>query len=233
MRPGFASKLAPAASGVLRAGLLLAVAFTASCSNNDQVTAPATDLGVYGTVETVNHVPAPGAWVHVESDVDPLSPYTPHDFFSTVLAVSAGGFGIGPMPAGHYTILAGYAKALPSAGATFDSLVAYESVTITDPTSFRTPMRLTLRPPAYIVGRMITSTPWLKYVYAVGSGGAVSGSSVDPSGRFIIAGVPQGTWRLMAYDLSGASPRLDVTVAGVVTTFGHATRVDDIEVPSP
>lgn len=222
-----------AARSALSTGLVLACALTASCSNNDQIVSPATDFGIYGIAEVENHVPAPGALVLLESYVDPISPYTPHEFFTSVLTIPDGGFGTGPVPAGRYLIFAGYPKAVPSPGATFDSLVSYESVTVTDPTSFRIPMRLTLRPPATIVGRVITNTPGWMYVYAVGSGGSVSGSTLDASGQFTLAGVPQGTWRLMAYDLTAGVPVLAVNVGGVVTRFGETTHVREALVPSP
>jgi len=178
-------------------------------------------------------VPAPGAMILVESCVDPIQPVTQHDFLASVRSIPNGQFGVGPVPAGHYTVMAGYAKSAPAPGASFDSLVSYSIVTVTDPSSYRIPERLTLRPPATIVGRMITGSPGWIYVYAVGSSGQIGGSTLDPNGEFIIAGVPQGTWRLMAYDLSGGSPVLVVTVPGVVTRFGATTRTHDIPIASP
>jgi hypothetical protein len=211
---------------------LLAFA-SASCSSNDTIVSPATDLGVYGVVETENHVPAVGALILLESHVDPIAPVTQHDFFASVRSVPGGGFGFGPVPAGQYTLLAGYSKATPAAGATFDSLVSYSSVAVTDPTSYRIPERLTVRRPATIVGRVITSTSGLMYLYAVGSSGQVTGASPDANGVFTLEGVPQGTWRVMGYDLAGGSPLLAVTVGGVVTRFGETTRMQDVQVPSP
>jgi hypothetical protein len=214
------------------AAALLIAAFAASCSNNQHLTSPATDLGIYGTVETVNHVPASGAMIRVESCVDPIQPVTQHDFLASVRSIPNGQFGVGPVPAGQYTVIAGYAKTAPASGASFDSLISYSIVTVTDPNSYRIPERLTLRPPATIVGRMITSAPGWIYVYAVGSSGQIGGSTLDPNGEFTIVGVPQGTWRLMGYDSSGGSPVLVVTFPGVVTRFGETTRVNDIPIPS-
>lgn len=221
------------ARSALIGSLLAAGAFMVSCSANETLISPATDLGVYGVVESENHVPAAGALILLQSYVDPIAPVTQHDFFASVRSIPGGGFAIGPVPAGQYTLTAGYAKATPAAGATFDSLVSYSIVTVTDPTSYRIPERLTVRRPGAIMGRLITSTPWLMYMYAVGSSGQVSGASVDPSGRFILQGVPQGTWRVMGYNLASGSSVLAVTVGGVVTRFGESTRMQDIQVPSP
>lgn len=204
-----------------------------SCSSNEHLTSPATDPGVYGTAEMENHVPASGALVLVESSVDPIAPVTSHDFFASIRSVPDGGFGTGPVPAGQYAIMAGYARLHPNPGATFDSLISYEVVTVTDASSNRIPMRLTLRPPATIEGRLETGTPWVKYVYAVGIAGQVSGTGVDANGRFAIEGVPQGTWRIMIYDFSGATGVLDKTIAGIVTRSGQTTRVPDVQVPPP
>lgn len=215
------------------AAALLTAAFAASCSINDHLTSPATDLGIYGMVETGNHAPAPGAMILVESYVDPIQPVTQHDFLASVRSIPNGEFGVGPVPAGHYTVMAGYAKTAPASGAGFDSLISYSIVTVSDPNSYRIPERLTLRPPATIVGRMITSAPGSIYIYAVGSSGQIGGSRLNPDGEFTIVGVPQGTWRLMAYDLSGGSPVLVVTAPGIVTRFGETTRVNDIPLPSP
>jgi hypothetical protein len=215
------------------AAALLTPVLVASCSNNQHLTSPATDLGIYGMVETENHVPAPGALVLVESYVDPIQPVTQHDFLASVRSIPDGRFGVGPVPAGQYTVIAGYAKGVPALGASFDSLISYSIVTVTDPNSYRIPERLTLRPPATIVGRMITGIPGWIYVYVVGSSGQIAGSTLNSDGGFTLTGVPQGTWRLMAYDLSGASPVLVVTVPGVVTRFGRTTRVNDIPIPAP
>jgi hypothetical protein len=218
------------------AGLIVAALSCPACSPENHPTAPAIGVGVYGVVESENHVPAAGAMVWLRSQINSVSPFTQNDIYLFQLTDGGGRFSFGSMPSARYELLAGYVRATSNQTMPCDSLVAMASVPVVDPAAPTGPMRLTLRPPGEFVGRLRDGVPAVyTYMYAAGSGGEISYATIDPRGEFRLAGLPQGAWRIMGYQNNPATDTevlvLSLTVA--VHLPGETIRLEDIPLALP
>lgn len=181
-------------------------AMACACSPKDHPTSPVATPIVQGIVEFANHVPAVSANVILQSYRDFTSPTSPSGFYASTATDPSGAFSFSGMPPGNYELLAGVAKDKANF-APFDSLVDFASLNVGGtPGEPATRCRLTLRPASTVALRLGDALRGPSWVLLVGSSDPIGALTYLGDGRFLITGVPVGSWRLMAFTASLVGP---------------------------
>lgn len=184
--------------------VVLALLTLPSCFGNSTTTAPRNSAvvpTVRGTVSFENHSPAPDVFAWIENN--PAYPLVDlSNVSSSFMTDSSGAFEFFNVPAGHFYVLAGIARdANPTDLFNFsatDSLVAIGPVAVTAPNAPSPPVNLTLIKPGAFRGRVLDDASGKPLEALVITPGALTISSSDSTGAYLLPGVAPGSWPVLA-----------------------------------